>query len=213
MTGFRALLAADISSNKESAGLGAGLQFLLSVRGLATVLLRVSHAAYTAGGVGRIVGLAVKQLNQVITGVDVAPDATIGPGLRIYHTSGVVIGPGVCIGRNCTIQSDVVVGGTGGPIRGANGAPVLGHDVQLGTGAKIIGNLIIADGVAIGANAVVLDSITVPRALAVGVPARIIERTSEPECLGQPAAGVGGPVGPPAGGPTGRSVAERTGGR
>jgi serine O-acetyltransferase len=177
------LVAADVESNRVSVGLGSGragtVQFLLSVRGLATLLVRAANAAHGAGGAGRIVALGVKQLNQVITGADISPDTVIGPGLRIFHTSGVVIGPGVRIGANCTIQSDVVIGGTGGPIRGANGAPRIGDDVQLGSGAKVIGDLTIADGVAIGANAVVLESIEVPWALAVGVPARVVERVLE----------------------------------
>lgn len=183
MSDLLRLLASDIRSNGPSAGLGRGraqqLQFLLSVRGLSTVLVRAAHTAFAAGGAGRIVALGLKQLNHAITGADVSPDTAIGPGLRIFHTSGVVIGPGVRIGANCTIQSDVVIGGTGGPIRGANGAPTIGDGVLFGSGAKVIGDLTIADEVSIGANAVVLESIEVARSVAVGVPARVIDRVSD----------------------------------
>ncbi len=185
MSALMQLIAADIKANRACVGVGAAgletgrgqrLQYLFSVRGLSTLLVRAAQAGYSAGGLWRLVALGIKQLNHVITGVDVSPDVTIGPGLRIFHTSGVVIGPGVRIGSNCTIQSDVVVGGTGGPIRGANGAPTIGHDVHLGTGSKIIGDLTIADGVTIGANAVVLESIVEPLVLAAGIPARVIAR-------------------------------------
>jgi serine O-acetyltransferase len=172
------LVRADVESNRSSVGLGGGrgqrLQFLLSVRGLSTVLVRLAHTAWTAGGPGRVVALGLKQCNHVITGADIAPDAVIGAGLRLFHTSGVVIGPGVHLGDDCTIQSDVVVGGTGGPVRGGNGAPTIGRGVHLGSGAKVIGEVSIADEVSVGANAVVTHSIDVPRAVVVGVPARIV---------------------------------------
>jgi len=172
------LLAADVEANRASVGLGAGrgqrLQFLLSVRGTATVLVRLAHAAWGLGGPGRVAALGLKQLNHLLTGADVAPDAVVGPGLRLFHPTGVVIGPGVRIGGGCTIQSGVVVGGTGGPVRGVNGAPTVGSDVHLGSGAKVLGQVTIADGVSVGANAVVIRSVEEPGALAVGVPARVV---------------------------------------
>lgn len=179
---MRRLLAADIQANRISTALGAGrgqwLQFLLSVRGAATVLMRMSHAAWGVGGLGRLLALALKQINHALTGADLAPDAVIGPGLRLFHPTGVVIGPGVSMGDGCTVQSGVVLGGTGGPVRGVNGAPALGHAVHLGTGAKVIGSVTIADGVSVGANAVVVRSVDEPGALVVGVPARIVPARS-----------------------------------
>lgn len=181
---LRALLAADIEANRASVGLGAGrgqrLQFLLSVRGIATVLMRLAHAAWSLGGPGRVAALGLKQLNHLLTGADVAPDAVVGPGLRLFHPTGVVIGPGVTVGPGCSIQSGVVVGGTGGPVRGANGAPVVGRDVHLGSGAKVVGQVTIADGVSVGANAVVIRSVAEPGALVVGVPAHVVSRHGVP---------------------------------
>ena len=53
-----------------------------------------------------------------------------------------------------------------------NKAPKIGNNVFIATGAKIIGNITIADGVAIGANAVVVKDILEPNTSWGGVPAR-----------------------------------------
>jgi serine O-acetyltransferase len=53
-------------------------------------------------------------------------------------------------------------------------APKLGNNVFIGTGAKIIGDITIADNVAIGANAVVVKSITEPGTTWGGIPAKKI---------------------------------------
>lgn len=57
--------------------------------------------------------------------------------------------------------------------------PVIGNNVRLGTGAKVLGDVYIADGVQIGAGAVVLDSCYEKGALLVGIPARVHKKDSE----------------------------------
>ena len=54
-------------------------------------------------------------------------------------------------------------------------APVLGADVLVGAGAKILGGVRIGNHARIGANAVVLCDVP-DHATAVGIPARIIQR-------------------------------------
>jgi serine O-acetyltransferase len=89
------------------------------------------------------------------------------------HPNGIVIHPASQIGVNCTIYQQVTLGG-----RDDNhGAPVIGANVLIGTGAKILGSVTVGDGARIGANAVVLADVP-PRATAVGVPAKIISETS-----------------------------------
>lgn len=92
-----------------------------------------------------------------------------GPGLHLSHGK-VVISAIAKIGEHCKILSDVTIGGQGRYDRG--GAPTLGNRVFVGSGAKIIGNISIADDVVIGANAVVLTSITEPNTTWAGNPAR-----------------------------------------
>jgi hypothetical protein len=55
-------------------------------------------------------------------------------------------------------------------------APVLGRGVNVGAGAKLLGDIVVGDHAEIGANAVVLDDVP-PHSLAVGIPARLVTRT------------------------------------
>ena len=52
-------------------------------------------------------------------------------------------------------------------------APIIGNNVRIGAGAKVLGSIRIGNGARIGANAVVLTDVP-DGATAVGVPARII---------------------------------------
>ena len=94
---------------------------------------------------------------------------TIGEGTTFEHRGiGIVINRDTTIGKDCVIQTHVVMGG-GGRIPGA---PVIKNNVYIGTGAKIIGGVTVGDNAVIGANAVVISDIP-PNALAVGVPAKV----------------------------------------
>jgi serine O-acetyltransferase len=63
-------------------------------------------------------------------------------------------------------------------------SPVLGDNIFIGAGAKVIGAVTVGDGARIGANAVVIDDVP-PHATAVGVPARMVQRreTREPRAV------------------------------
>lgn len=95
--------------------------------------------------------------------------AQIGEGIVLgYQACGMVIHK-LGIGRNCHISQNVTIGG----ISGLYEVPVLGDNVQVGSGAVIIGPVHIGGNVIIGANAVVNKSIP-PNSVAVGVSARVI---------------------------------------
>jgi serine O-acetyltransferase len=94
----------------------------------------------------------------------------IGSGTVCGHRGiGVVISPRARIGRDCVIRAHVVIGGGH-----SRGTPVIGDNVQIGVGAKILGGVHIGDGSKIGANAVVIDDIP-ERSTAVGIPARVVQ--------------------------------------
>lgn len=85
-----------------------------------------------------------------------------------HHLNGIIVSHYAKIGKNCTIHQQVTIGQSEG-----NGAPIIGDNVMIGAGAKIIGNVKIGNNVKIGANAVVVKDVP-DNATAVGVPARII---------------------------------------
>jgi len=109
----------------------------------------------------------------VVTGADIPLNTTIGGGLGLTHSNGIVIHPDSIIGINCLIFQQVTIG-TGGK---KPGVPMIGGHVDIGTGAKILGGVRIGNCVRIGANAVVLDDVP-DNCTAVGIPARIIRHNA-----------------------------------
>ncbi|MDE2010537.1 MAG: hypothetical protein KGJ09_10760 [Candidatus Omnitrophica bacterium] len=87
------------------------------------------------------------------------------------HPIGVVINGGVRGGKNIVIESGVVIGAArnGLPVR----VPVLGNDVFIGAGAKVLGGITIGNNVKIGANAVVIHDVP-DGATVVGIPAKVV---------------------------------------
>lgn len=100
-----------------------------------------------------------------VSGADIPLNCNIGGGLLIPHPNGIVIHPHASIGPNCLIFQQVTLG-----TLAQGGTPVLGGHVDLGAGAKILGNVRIGDHAVVGANAVVLHDVPA-RAVAVGIPA------------------------------------------
>lgn len=120
---------------------------------------------------GRLPYRAAALLTEWVTGIYIATDAEIGPGLYIGHWGCTRIGGQVRMGSNCNISPMVVIGF--GAKDGRTGVPKLGDRVYVATGAKILGPIEIGSDVAIGANAVVCRD--VPEHVTVGgVPAKVI---------------------------------------
>ena len=96
----------------------------------------------------------------------------IGKGsLLAYGGIGVVIHKNAVIGCNCVIESNVTIGGR----NNNSNVPVIGNNVFIGTGARILGDVHIGDNTIIGANAVVLNDVPA-RCSVAGVPAKILHR-------------------------------------
>ena len=86
--------------------------------------------------------------------VDISPWAEIGPGLRLQHPFNIVIGPGARIGSNCILFNGVTLGNARPDIL-VNRMPVVGDGCVLGTGAKILGAVVVEEGLLVGANVLV----------------------------------------------------------
>lgn len=110
------------------------------------------------------------QINRFFTGIEIHPGAKIGNRLFIDHGMGVVIGETAKVGDNCTIYHQVTLGGTGKET--VKRHPTIGNNVFIGTGSKVLGNIVIGDNVKIGANSVVLNNID-SNSTVVGIPGKI----------------------------------------
>ena len=107
------------------------------------------------------------KLIQIITGIELPCEVQIGRNFVIDHFGGIIISGYAKFGDNCRLRNGVVVGlrRVDEPV-----APVIGNNVDIGSGAKVLGPISIGNNVSIGANAVVI--LDVPDdSVATGVPA------------------------------------------
>jgi serine O-acetyltransferase len=110
----------------------------------------------------------------IVSGAEIHLNCRIGGGLLLPHPNGIVIHPNATIGVNCILFQQVTLG-----TRDGSDVPVLGNDVLVGAGAKILGRVVVGDHARIGANAVVLIDVP-PGAHAAGVPAHIFRTNPTP---------------------------------
>lgn len=118
-----------------------------------------------------IVNRIMQKFIEVTCGIHLPESTVIGRRLNIEHFGGIIVHGHCVIGDDVTIRQGVTLGNKGAG--NLAGAPRIGNRVDIGAGAKIIGNVTIGDDVRIGANAVVLTDIP-SHSLAIGVPARIV---------------------------------------
>ncbi len=111
---------------------------------------------------------------QIVTGIELPCEADVGRNFVIDHFGGIIVSGYAKLGDDCRIRNGVTIG-----LRRIDEkfAPVLGNNVDVGAGAKLLGPITIGDNVIIGANAVVLCDVP-SNSIAVGVPATIKPRAS-----------------------------------
>lgn len=105
---------------------------------------------------------------EVTTGISIPASVKIGPGLYIGHFGQIIVHSDAVIGARFSIGQGVTIGTKG---QGGGGVPVIGDDVYLGVGSKVLGGISVGDNVSVGANAVVIKDVP-PDSVAVGVPAK-----------------------------------------
>lgn len=112
---------------------------------------------------------------QIVTGIELPCEVEIGKNFVIDHFGGIIISGYARFGDNCRIRNGVVVG-----LKRVDEpcAPRIGNNVDIGTGAKLLGAITIGDNVTIGANAVVICDVP-DNSIAIGVPAVIKPRKPE----------------------------------
>jgi serine O-acetyltransferase len=120
----------------------------------------------------KLMSFVANKFCEVFMEMCIDPQATIGPGLYIGHIGGVHINPQAILGSNCDLAHRVTIGASA---MGRQGAPVLGNDVYIGTGATLVGKIKVGNGAKIAANTLVISNIP-DGATVMGVPGRIIMR-------------------------------------
>ena len=123
-----------------------------------------------------ILHVVLSKLAEMLCGVTIGVSAKIGRRLVIEHSGAIVVHGRAEIGDDCVIRQGVTIGNK--RMDQPFDAPRIGHRVNIGAGAKILGAVQVGDDADIGANAVVICDVPAG-ALAVGVPAKIILRTKD----------------------------------
>mgnify|MGYP002540172704 FL=1 len=139
----------------------------------ALIYYKISHYFYERKHL--ILARYISEKAKRKTGIEIHPGATIGKRLFIDHGTGVVIGETAIVGNDVTLFHGVTLGGTGKE-KGKR-HPTVGNNVFIGSGAKILGNIVIGNNVKIGANAVILKDVP-SNVTIVGVPGKIVKTLS-----------------------------------
>jgi serine O-acetyltransferase len=129
-----------------------------------------------------LIARIISQFSRFLTGIEIHPKAKIGKNLFIDHGMGVVIGETSEIGDNVTIYHMVTLGGIAPSInsndqRNIKRHPTLKNNVVVGSGAQILGPVIVNENAKIGANAVVTKNVPA-NAVMVGIPSKNVSTTS-----------------------------------
>ena len=130
-----------------------------------------------------LVARIISQLSRFLTGIEIHPGAKIGRNLFIDHGMGVVIGETSEIGNNVTIYHMATLGGIAPSInsndqRQVKRHPTLSDCVVVGSGAQILGPVMIGANAKVGANAVVTKDVP-ENAVMVGIPAKNVGTATE----------------------------------
>ena len=132
---------------------------------------RISHSLWIHGW--RFLARFLSQAARLITGIEIHPGAEIGRRFFIDHGMGVVIGETTIIGDDVTLFQGVTLGGTGKEMGKRH--PTLRNGVVVGSGARVLGNIVIGENSRVGAGSVVLRDIP-DNSTVVGVPGHIVLR-------------------------------------
>ena len=158
------------------------LSLILTYPGVKAVFFhRIANFFYLAKF--DLVARFISQFSRFLTGIEIHPGAKIGKNLFIDHGMGVVIGETSEIGNNVTIYHMATLGGIAPSInsnsqRQVKRHPTLGDCVVVGSGAQILGPVMVGTNAKVGANAVVTKDVP-ENAVMVGIPAKNVGTATE----------------------------------
>ena len=130
-----------------------------------------------------LIARMISQFSRFLTGIEIHPAAKIGKNLFIDHGMGVVIGETSEIGNNVTIYHGVTLGGispaeNSDSQRNLKRHPTIKNNVIIGSGAQILGPILVENNAKIGANSVILKDVP-KNGTMVGNPARNINKNNK----------------------------------
>jgi len=151
----------------ESRGVRAVVKTLLTDGTSAMILYRLMQWSRR----WRLIPLemAFNKANAILCNCIIGRGAEFGPGLVLIHSTGIVINGQVRGGRNVHLEHQVTIGAE------RRSSPVIGDDVFIGAGAKVLGAVSIGSGARVGANAVVVSDVPAYSTV-VGIPARVVRQ-------------------------------------
>ena len=157
------------------------LSLILTYPGVKAVLFH-KIANFFAIAKFDLVARIISQFSRFLTGIEIHPKAKIGKNLFIDHGMGVVIGETSEIGDNVTIYHMATLGGISPSInsneqREVKRHPTLMDNVVVGSGAQILGPVVIGKNAKIGANAVITKDVQ-ENSVMVGIPAKNVGESS-----------------------------------
>jgi serine acetyltransferase len=119
--------------------------------------------------------IAHRFMTEFLLGIELRPKTRVGPGLTIYHGTGLVVNDHARIGCGVIVRNGVTIGHQ---VEGG-GCPRIGDGVAIGASALILGDIVVGEGAVIGAGSVVINSVAEYTVVA-GNPARKIKDVSRP---------------------------------
>ncbi len=165
----------------------------------ALTFYRLAHWLWRRGWL--LLGRFVSHVGRMLTGIDIHPGAVIGRRLFIDHGMGLVIGETAEIGDDVTLYQGVTLGGVAPSVNSAaqinrKRHPTLRNNVIVGSGAQVLGPIVVGEGARIGANAVVVSEVPAGVTM-VGIPARVVVprgQSQEFQAYGTPTREVSDPL-------------------
>lgn len=122
-----------------------------------------------------LVNTVLRNAQQILGGIEIGKEVTLGEGVYFVHPVGIVIGGDSRIGNRVRFYGSNTIG-----TAKDNGYPTIEDDVWLGAGSRVLGPVTVGAGARVGANAVVLADVP-PGHIAVGVPAKILPPPKQAE--------------------------------
>ncbi|TKC86279.1 serine O-acetyltransferase [Trinickia terrae] len=163
MSDLHAVLARDPATTGP-------VQILLNQKGFqALQVYRIAHALWTSGR--RDAAQHLQGRASIALGPDIHPASAIGSGIMLDHGSGIVIGETCTIDDDVSIMQSVTLGGTGKDEGDRH--PKVRTGVLIGTGAVVLGAIVIGESAKVAAGSVVLHDVP-PHTTVAGVPARVV---------------------------------------